>query len=81
MRHPVIVPSLGLVESVTLLEWLPRSGDTVTKGQILATIETEKAQVEIESPADGKLEIVIEAGPELVSVEAVLGYVDDQNDG
>jgi len=77
MKHPVMIPSLGLVESITLTTWMRVTGERVAKGEAVASIETEKSQVEIESPADGVLEITIQAGPELVSAEATLGFVDD----
>jgi pyruvate dehydrogenase E2 component (dihydrolipoamide acetyltransferase) len=77
LKHPVMIPSLGLVESVTVTGWLKAAGDRVAKGENVVTVETEKSLVEIESPADGVLEIAIAAGPELVAAEAVLGYVDD----
>jgi pyruvate dehydrogenase E2 component (dihydrolipoamide acetyltransferase) len=72
-----MIPSLGLVESITLTTWMRVAGDRVSKGEMVASIETEKSQVEIESPADGVLEIAIPAGPELVSADAALGYVED----
>jgi pyruvate/2-oxoglutarate dehydrogenase complex dihydrolipoamide acyltransferase (E2) component len=77
MKHPVIVPSLGLVESVTVNKWTHAPGDRVRKGETLVTIETEKSEVEIEAPADGILEVAVAAGPELVSADATLGFVDD----
>lgn len=77
MKHPVIIPSLGLVEVVTVNSWTKAAGTRVGKGETIATIETEKSEVEIESPADGVLEIAITAGPELVSADAALGFVDD----
>ena len=57
MKHPVIVPSLGLVESVTVNKWARAGGDRVSKGEMIVTIETEKSEVEVEAPADGLLEI------------------------
>jgi pyruvate/2-oxoglutarate dehydrogenase complex dihydrolipoamide acyltransferase (E2) component len=72
-----MIPSLGLVESVTVTGWLKNAGDRVSKGENVATIETEKSSVDIESPMEGILEIAIAAGPELVSADVVLGYVDD----
>jgi pyruvate/2-oxoglutarate dehydrogenase complex dihydrolipoamide acyltransferase (E2) component len=77
VKHPIIVPSLGLVESVTITGWTHAAGDRIAKGQTIVTIETEKSEVEIEAPADGVLEVAVEAGPELVSADATLGYVDD----
>jgi pyruvate/2-oxoglutarate dehydrogenase complex dihydrolipoamide acyltransferase (E2) component len=77
VKHPVIVPSLGLVESVTITNWTRASGDWVGKGETVVTIETEKSEVEIEAPADGVLEVAVSAGPELVSADVTLGFVDD----
>jgi pyruvate/2-oxoglutarate dehydrogenase complex dihydrolipoamide acyltransferase (E2) component len=77
MKHPVIVPSLGLVESVTVNKWTRAAGERVARGDTVVTVETEKSEVEIEAPADGVLEIAVEAGPELVSADATLGFVDD----
>jgi pyruvate dehydrogenase E2 component (dihydrolipoamide acetyltransferase) len=79
VKHPVIVPNLGLVEQITLTAWTRASGDRVAKGDAIATVETEKSEVEIEAPAAGILEIVIAAGPELVSADASLGFVEDDS--
>jgi pyruvate dehydrogenase E2 component (dihydrolipoamide acetyltransferase) len=77
VKHPVIVPSLGLVEAVTVTSWTRAPGDVVSKGDAVATIETEKSEVEIEAPANGILEILVPAGPELVSADTTLAYIDD----
>jgi len=77
LKHPVIVPSLGLVESVTVNKWMRASGDRVEKGEMIVTIETEKSEVEVEASADGVLEIAVNSGPELVSADAILGFIDD----
>ena len=77
MKHPIIIPSLGLVEAVTVTGWTRASGDRVARGETICTIETEKSQVEIEAPAAGTLHIDVAAGPELVSADASLGSIDD----
>jgi len=77
MKHPIIIPNLGLVEAVTVTGWARASGDRVVLGEMICTIETEKSQVEIEAPADGVLQISIVAGPELVSADIALGSIDD----
>jgi pyruvate/2-oxoglutarate dehydrogenase complex dihydrolipoamide acyltransferase (E2) component len=52
----VIMPVLGMSQdSGVLLKWLKGEGDEVTKGDILMEVETDKAVVEIEAQASGKL--------------------------
>ena len=48
------MPALGAdMDEGTLNEWLIKPGDTVTRGQIVAVVETTKAAVEIECWQDG----------------------------
>jgi pyruvate dehydrogenase E2 component (dihydrolipoamide acetyltransferase) len=52
----VIMPALGVAqEKGTLLNWLKAEGQSVTKGEPLMEVETDKATVEIEAPASGIL--------------------------
>jgi pyruvate dehydrogenase E2 component (dihydrolipoamide acetyltransferase) len=52
----VIKPALGMAqETGKLLRWIKSEGDTVTKGEPLMEIETDKVTVEIEAHADGTL--------------------------
>jgi pyruvate dehydrogenase E2 component (dihydrolipoamide acetyltransferase) len=56
----VIMPALGVAqEKGTLLNWLKAEGQSVTKGEPLMEVETDKATVEIEAPASGILTNVI----------------------
>ena len=56
MATDVIMPALGVAqEKGTLLNWLKTEGQSVTKGEPLMEIETDKATVEIEAPASGVL--------------------------
>lgn len=55
-RVTVKVPKLGLtIETVTLTEWIKNPGDAVAAGEVIATIEADKASYEIEAPAAGTL--------------------------
>ncbi|PRY26893.1 pyruvate dehydrogenase E2 component (dihydrolipoamide acetyltransferase) [Aliiruegeria haliotis] len=48
------MPSLGAdMEAGTLVEWLVRPGDRVTRGDIVAVVETQKGAIEIEIFEDG----------------------------
>jgi pyruvate dehydrogenase E2 component (dihydrolipoamide acetyltransferase) len=54
MKHYVTMPSLGAdMESGKLVEWKIKPGDWVKKGQAIALVETQKANVEIESFREG----------------------------
>jgi pyruvate dehydrogenase E2 component (dihydrolipoamide acetyltransferase) len=56
MPTDVIMPALGVAqEKGTLLNWHKAEGQSVTKGEPLLEIETDKATVEIEAPASGIL--------------------------
>jgi pyruvate dehydrogenase E2 component (dihydrolipoamide acetyltransferase) len=56
MATDVIMPALGVAqEKGTLLHWLKAEGQSVTKGEPLMEVETDKATVEIEAPASGIL--------------------------
>src|SRR6201989_2441318 len=56
MPTTVIMPALEMAqETGKLVSWLSKEGDTVAKGQPLLEIETDKAVMELESPADGVL--------------------------
>ena len=56
MPTTVIMPALEMAqETRKLVSWLRKEGDTVAKGQPLLEIETDKAVLEVDSPADGVL--------------------------
>src|ERR1041385_3714638 len=56
MATPVEVPKLGnTVEECLVSRWVKRKGDTVSAGELVAEIETDKATFEVTSPVDGVL--------------------------
>jgi pyruvate dehydrogenase E2 component (dihydrolipoamide acetyltransferase) len=56
MAFSVVMPALEMAqETGKLIAWRKREGDRVTKGEPLLEIETDKAVMEIEAPADGIL--------------------------
>jgi pyruvate dehydrogenase E2 component (dihydrolipoamide acetyltransferase) len=56
MPFSVVMPALEMAqETGKLLAWRKKEGDRVTKGEPLLEIETDKAVVEVEAPADGVL--------------------------
>jgi len=73
------MPRLGYdTERGQIGSWTAKVGDTVTAGQPIGELETEKATVEFESPVAGTLvEIVHPAGSE-VAVGTVIAFVEDE---
>ena len=67
MAISVVMPALEMAqETGKLIAWRKREGDLVTKGEPLLEIETDKAVMEIESPADGVLaNIKVQPGNEV----------------
>jgi pyruvate dehydrogenase E2 component (dihydrolipoyllysine-residue acetyltransferase) len=67
MPTNVIMPALGVAQQTgTLLKWLRAEGQSVSKGDPLMEIETDKATVEIEAPASGVLtQVIAKAGDEV----------------
>ena len=56
MATEVIMPKVDMVmETGTFVEWLKKEGEHVNKGDPLFVITTDKAAIEMESPADGIL--------------------------
>jgi pyruvate dehydrogenase E2 component (dihydrolipoamide acetyltransferase) len=56
MPFSVVMPALEMAqETGKLIAWRKKEGDRVSKGEPLLDIETDKAIVEVEAPADGIL--------------------------
>ena len=70
IKMPALSPTM---EEGTLAKWLVKEGDTVSSGDILAEIETDKATMEVESIDEGTVgKIIVEAGTDNVKVGAVI---------
>jgi pyruvate dehydrogenase E2 component (dihydrolipoamide acetyltransferase) len=56
MAFSVVMPALEMAqETGKLIAWRKKEGDRVSKGEPLLEIETDKAVMEVEAPADGVL--------------------------
>ena len=76
MAQAVIFPKLGqTMEEGAIVKWLKKEGSPVAKGDILFEIETDKANLEVESFFEGVLlKIYVREGV-TVPVNTVVGYV------
>src|SRR3712207_1805360 len=68
----ILMPALSpTMEEGTLAKWLVKEGDTISAGQVIAEIETDKATMEVEAVDEGVVEaILVQAGSEGVKVNA-----------
>jgi pyruvate dehydrogenase E2 component (dihydrolipoamide acetyltransferase) len=76
MATEVIMPKVDMVmETGTFVEWLKQEGEHVNKGDPLFVIDTDKAAIELESPADGILSGVKAKINDVIPVTEVIAYI------
>jgi len=79
MQKDVVIPRLGSSDEsdeVRILRWLKERGAKVQKGEALLEVETDKVNVEIESPADGLLGRINAAEGDFVKFGAVVAVIE-----
>ena len=70
------MPNLGhTMEEGTVSQWLKKVGDTVSKGECIAVVETDKASFDIEAPADGTLIAIQAQAGAVVPVGDAIGLI------
>ena len=73
IRMPALSPTMT---EGNLARWLKREGDTVSAGDVIAEIETDKATMEIEAVEEGRLgRILIADGTEGVAVNTPIALL------
>ena len=76
MATEILLPKLGFaMEEGAVAEWLVADGGTVTAGQPLYLLESDKAVDEVEAPASGVLRIAVEL-KSTYPVGTVLGRIE-----
>jgi pyruvate dehydrogenase E2 component (dihydrolipoyllysine-residue acetyltransferase) len=77
MPIEILMPALSpTMEEGTLAKWLVKEGDTVSSGDLLAEIETDKATMEFEAVDEGVIgKILIAEGSEGVKVNTVIAVL------
>src|SRR5690606_22793089 len=77
MPIEVTMPALSpTMEEGTLARWLVKEGDTVSAGDLIAEIETDKATMEVEAVDEGTVgKLVVAEGTEGVKVNAVIAVL------
>jgi len=76
MITEVILPVLGeTMNEGTIVEWLKKEGDAVERGEVLFMVETDKATLEMEAPAQGFLRQIVVPTGQTVPVLTVVGLI------
>lgn len=76
MATQVIMPKFGMAqEDATILRWLKHDGDVVAQGDVLLEVQTDKVNMEVESPASGILQGILAPEGQVVPVTQVIAYV------
>ncbi|GAC42406.1 2-oxoglutarate dehydrogenase complex dihydrolipoyllysine-residue succinyltransferase [Paenibacillus popilliae] len=70
------VPDLGeSISEGTLHKWLVKVGDTVSQGDLLAELETDKVNLEISAEVSGVIESILRREGENVAVGEIIAFI------
>jgi pyruvate dehydrogenase E2 component (dihydrolipoamide acetyltransferase) len=73
----VYMPKFGMTMTHGVItQWHKQEGDTVTQGEPLLAVETEKVNVDVEAPTSGTIVEIGYAADEEVEVGAVVAYIE-----
>jgi len=78
LKMPALSPTM---EEGTLSKWLVKEGDTISSGDILAEIETDKATMEFEAIDEGTIaKILVAEGTDAVKVGTVIAMIAEEGE-
>lgn len=78
LKMPALSPTM---EHGTLAKWLVKEGDSVSSGDIMAEIETDKATMEFEAVDEGVIaKILVNEGTEDVKVGEVIAIIAEEDE-
>ena len=82
MPTEILMPALSpTMEEGKLAKWLVKEGDTVTSGDVIAEIETDKATMEVEAVDEGLVgKLLVDEGTEAVKVNAVIAILVEEGE-
>ena len=82
MPIEILMPALSpTMEEGTLSKWLVKEGDTVSSGDLLAEIETDKATMEVEAVEEGTIaKILVGDGTDGVKVNAPIAILLEEDE-
>lgn len=81
MAFSIKVPAVGeSITEATIGEWMKADGDSVQRDDVLVTLETDKASVEVVAETSGILKTKAASG-DVVAIGAVIGEIDEAGAG
>lgn len=76
MKADIKIPAVGeSITEATISQWLKKNGDTVKRDEVLLTLETDKASVEVVAENAGVLTVSVNEG-QTVAIGSVVGSID-----
>ena len=76
MAHNIIMPKAGMaMEEGTVVRWLKKAGDTISKGEAIAVIETDKVTMDLESDYEGTLLAIVHGDGEVVKATDTIAWI------
>ena len=79
MDIEVKMPDLATTEAkITIIEWQVEPGQKIKRGQVLLEVETDKANMEVESVASGKVKELLAQRGESVEVGQVIALIEKE---
>ena len=77
-RIAIEMPRLGYdMEVGVVAGWLKAVGDSITRGDVIAEIETDKSTVEMEALASGTLAEIVHGAGDEVAVGEPIAWLED----
>ena len=81
MSEKILVPTLGeSINEATVAKWLKNEGEVVAADEPIVELETDKVNLEVPSPVNGKLSKINSIDGTTVEVGAVLGIISENNE-
>ena len=81
MATSIVMPQMGYdMQEGTVVRWLKHEGDEVSRGDVLAEIETDKATVEFEAYVSGVLRKIVAQEGVVIPVGELIAVIGDRDE-
>ena len=75
--HEIILPKLGMAMTEGIIcEWQKKVGESVKKGEVLFSMESDKAVIDVKAECNGILKEILAENNETVKAGTVVGTIE-----